>query len=154
MKKLILLCLLAMSSLALAGTNHYLFMQTAKHGTLTQTGKSTYQLVLIDTPTQIAYFTDRPQRDSGLMPIEKFTQFWTNKALADNFTEVPPNVAITMKMADGKGQGFVAVFSKPTLKDNKVIYTLKKTSKKSIQTGELNETVLFFDDIPWNPGGF
>jgi hypothetical protein len=57
----------------------------------------------------VTWFTDRPVRDAGHLPLESFVNLW-NSAEADSFKNDPPNVAI-----DAAGKTLVATMTAPKI---------------------------------------
>jgi hypothetical protein len=57
----------------------------------------------------VTWFTDRPVRDAGHLPLESFVNLW-NSAEADSFKNDPPNVAI-----DAGGKTLVATMTAPKI---------------------------------------
>jgi len=153
-KMLALLCMLS-SSIALASSNPgYLFFQNDLHATLVKNQDKTYTLTLLDAPKYVSYFSNRPQRNTGLIPLNQFLTFWKDSKIKDSFLQIPPNVALAMMPASGKQQNFIAVVSEPAYSDKNVSYKLTIMGKQPIETGSVSHVNMFFDDIPWNPGGF
>ena len=72
----LILGLVTISASANSDSN-YLFIQNAKSAELIPTAKpGTYQLKLLNIEPYISYFSDRPNRITGLMPITKFLNNW------------------------------------------------------------------------------
>ncbi|KTD64828.1 hypothetical protein [Legionella spiritensis] len=155
MKKIIALTLWLCSSFAMATTdNNMLFLQSASAGELVKNKGQHYTLILKKSPDYVGYFTDRPQRKAGMVSLRQFIALWQNKTIKNNFSDVPPNAAIAMKLASGQLQNFVAVVSAPGYDNKTVSYQLDVISKQPLQTGKIVHANMFFDDIHWNPGGF
>jgi hypothetical protein len=57
----------------------------------------------------VTWFTDRPVRDAGYLPLESFVNLW-NSAEQDSFKNDPPNVAI-----DAAGKTLVATMTAPKI---------------------------------------
>jgi hypothetical protein len=57
----------------------------------------------------VTWFTDRPVRDAGHLPLESFVNLW-NSAEEDSFKNDPPNVAI-----DAGGKTLVATMTAPKI---------------------------------------
>lgn len=74
-----------------------LFIQVAKQGALTPIeGKPGYYLLkLKGVDEYIQYFSDRPQRITGLYPTAKFIQRWDEDKQANGFKKEPPNAAVS-----------------------------------------------------------
>lgn len=131
-----------------------LFLAAAPKAKLVHKQADHYLLMVRNAPGSMAYFTDRPVRKSGLIEVDQFTKLWTNASIKNNFTSNPPNVAVAMLMGDGTKQSFIAVMGKPMIKDKFIVYPLTKISKNSVHSGNSTNTILFIDDVTWNPGGF
>lgn len=70
-----------------------LFTHTAERGTLTPVeGKPRFTLKLHDVAPQAVWFSDRPARDSGQIPIRGFVRQWAGFG----FDVDPPNAALTL----------------------------------------------------------
>ncbi|STX28565.1 Uncharacterised protein [Legionella beliardensis] len=155
MKKLLGILLFLTSSMALALNSGLLFLQSATQGELIKNKDKNYSLTLRDVPAYVGYFTDRPKRQAGTLPLTQFIELWSDKNLKNNFSAVPPNAAIAMIATSGKPQNFIAIISNPHyIEKGTVTYQLNILSKKSILTGSMEHINLFFDEIHWNPGGF
>jgi len=159
-----LFTLLVFCNKAVAGTpNASLLMQTAHSGRLDllDAEKQTYQLTLYNVEPYVSYFTDRPRRKTGLMPLQDFIQLWTSNQ-PDNFKAVPPNVAIETISKElflfRKHENVIAEITDARFNtvDHTVTYTLhflkKNTEIKPHAT--LAFTTLVFDGVNWDPGGY
>ncbi len=131
-----------------------LFLAAAPKAVLTQDKNGSYELTVSNALGNMAYFTNRPERKSGLIEVDKFITLWTNKEIKNNFATNPPNVAVAMLMENGHKQSFIAIMNKPLVKGNLITYPLTKISKNKITTGTSVNTIIFIDDVTWNPGGF
>ena len=154
MKKWLGILLMMVSGFAMASKDNVLFLQSATTGTLVKNPDNTYTITLKDFPSYIGYFTDRPERKAGIMTIGEFINFWKNKAIKNNFSEVPPNVAFVIKPPVGQPQNFIAEVLEPVYANNTLAYKVKVIGSKPTYTGKFVHLNAFFDDIPWNPGGF
>ena len=146
-----------LSHVALANNADYLFIQEAAQGELIKNPKSDgYQLVLTNVPNFVSYFSDRPKRNAGTVPLAKFLKLWgENKDSSNSFSQDPPNVAITLQPGTKREQNIFAVLSNPSYKEGKLTYQAKILGQKvQLPNGQFNHLNLFFDDIHWNPGGF
>ena len=114
MKKLLLLCMLCCFSIAYATEKpKYLYISTAPKARLIKKAEDRYELIFNQESAKIGYFTDRPYRDTGILEFEQFLHLWTTKKVNNNFSKVPPNVAVAMILSNGKKQGFVAEMGLP-----------------------------------------
>jgi len=67
--------------------------------------------------TGITWFTDRPNRDAGLMTSKQFAALWTQGG-KDSFNANPPNVSIVFGSGHGKPKSAIAKMSNTKLVDN------------------------------------
>ena len=67
--------------------------------------------------TQVAWFTDRPKRDAGLMTLSDFAALWTEGG-EDSFKADPPNVSIVYGSGHGKPKVSIAKMSNTRIVDN------------------------------------
>jgi hypothetical protein len=85
-----------------------LFVQPAGSGTLTQSDQG-YTLSFRHDTGQTIYFSDRPERLTGLVPTAELIAQWPFEA------ESPPNAALAISNAgDASATVFVGVLSNPT----------------------------------------
>ena len=152
MKKIFCFVLLLVSSLVFAAQNpSYLLVQSASGGTLVHEKGDQYTLTLRKVPHDVWFFTDRPERKSGTLKLEKFMGLWNSTS--SNFKQDPPNAAIALMNGNSEKVGMIASLNKPEQKDDSVIYHLTKISKPDIPTGDFNQVILFIDNVQWGPGG-
>lgn len=84
-----------------------LFVQTAGSGTLTPSDQG-YTLSFRHDTGQTIYFSDRPERLTGLVPTAELVSQWPFEA------ESPPNAALAISNPeDANAQVFVGVLSNP-----------------------------------------
>lgn len=154
MKKLIFCILFLLANQIYATDTSYLFFQSSSQATLTKLDQNNYRLTLDKLPLYINYFTDRPIRKSGILPLPKFLSLWSNKNIKNNFINNPPNAALALVSNDGKRQDFVAVITNPVYENGKLSYQVSTLNNQYLPPENLKYVMLFFDDIHWNPGGF
>lgn len=154
MKKMMLAASILFSGYANAAQTGYLFFQSDSEASITKNADNSYTLTLQHVPAYVSYFSNRPERVTGLIPLPKFIQLWSNSSGKDSFLSIPPNVAFAMLSKSGKAQNFIATVSKPAYSDDQLQYTLNIIGKNKIETGQMAHVDIFFDDIPWNSGGF
>jgi hypothetical protein len=89
-----------------------LFVQTTPSGTLTRVrAKSNrYVLTLRDVGRQIVWFSDRPARHQGQLPVGNFPGSWKGRG----FSADPPNAALTLLDGDRSADTVVLEIRKPT----------------------------------------
>lgn len=154
LKNLTRIGLILFSSFAFAESNSILFFQTANQADLIKEKGDRYTLRIVKPLEHINYFSNRPKKQAGFLPLHTFLTFWKDKKIPYNFAKIPPNVAITSMLRNGKQQNYVASITNATYKNKSLQYTLDIIVKKPIHTGQMKHISLFFDDINWDPGGF
>jgi hypothetical protein len=89
-----------------------LFTQTAPSGTLKPVegaGPDRRTLVLEDVSGQVVWFTDRPARQSGHLPLSGFVSEWPGFG----FTEDPPNAALSVLDAPSSKDTVILTLGQP-----------------------------------------
>jgi len=134
----------------------YLFVQTARFATLKPDSRhpGDYILVLHDIPKYVTYFTDRPQRISGLINVIDFLQEWQQNT-KDNFTQDAPNVDVRgIKLHwlfHSKDTSIVVSLSNPSydVGERTMTYTAKPVPGTQMPNRliTLRDVALFFDDF-------
>jgi hypothetical protein len=66
---------------------------------------------------EVAWFTDRPNRDAGTMSVEALASLWTKEG-TDSFTADPPNVSIVFGSGKGQPRTAIAEMSNTKIVDN------------------------------------
>ncbi|MEA2025924.1 MAG: hypothetical protein U9O18_04470 [Chloroflexota bacterium] len=85
-----------------------IFLQEGASGSLVENDSGDYTLTVSDVLPYTVYFADRPAKDSGFIPLDKFI---------DNFSwvpEDPPNAAIILREEDDEQDIIVAELTAPT----------------------------------------
>jgi len=67
--------------------------------------------------SEITWFTDRPNRDAGLMTIKQFAALWAKEG-QDSFKANPPNASIVFGSGQGKPKTAIAKMSNTRLVEN------------------------------------
>jgi hypothetical protein len=153
---LLTVCLLNTSAYALTKTiaTNVVFVQNAKSAELSkEVGQpGSYHLTLHKPDAFVSYFSDRPQRVTGLLASQKFLNLWDLSSKA-HFKQNPPNAALESKNAN-----LIGTLTKPEYNqktgDISYRFTPLNTAKVVATHKNLGYTVLFVDDISWDPGGF
>lgn len=72
----------------------FLFVQTAGSAIVSAVPnkKNTYILILKNVNPYVTYFTERPNRIAGLMPLEEFLKYWQEGK--NNFSKNIPNASL------------------------------------------------------------
>lgn len=79
-----------------------------------QAGTYTLTIPLTSAKQSVTWFTDRPVRDAGLLPMNVFVGLWAQRG--DNtFASDPPNIAIAYT-AKGKNKTLIATMSVPVIR--------------------------------------
>lgn len=135
----------------------YLFIQSASKAVIEQVPShpDQYQLILTQIQPFVSYFSDRPNRITGIIPVNQFLDIWKNGN--NSFSKVPPNVGVSGSKIHGffnkTATSFVLELSHPRydLKNKSLSYDVKFLS--SNKPSDLSSTIilqnatLFFDDM-------
>jgi hypothetical protein len=107
-------------------------------------------LRLVNVSPQTVWFTDRPVRQAGHMPMSAYMQEWTAAAGADNFSKDPPNATLSV-YEQGKSENTLVVveISHPKLEGRDLVYRYKLLEGQMPKSG--GAVSLFVDWI--GPGG-
>ncbi|WP_419419828.1 hypothetical protein ACNVED_00550 [Legionella sp. D16C41] len=152
MRILIGIFLLLANTFVLALDSSFLFLQHANKGELIKNKDSSYSLTLREVPAYVSYFTDKPKRKAGILPLVQFITLLADKDLKNHFSAISPNAAIAMIANSGQQQNFTALLSKPHYIENgTIIYQLKMVSKNPILTGNMKHINMFINDVHWDP---
>ena len=73
----------------------------------------TFTMPLRSTEQAVVWFTDRPVRDAGMMPMNAFVGLWAIRK-EKSFATDPPNVAIEY-VANGRRRAFIATMTAPVI---------------------------------------
>lgn len=105
---------------------------------------STLRLVKVNPAT--LYFSDRPKRIAGHMPMSRYLQEWTAAAGPDNFSKDPPNATLSV-YEPGQPENTLAVvkINKPVVDGPDLVYTYSLIQGKMPAAG--GATALFIDWI-------
>ncbi len=132
-----------------------MYVQNAKSSELTQDPKqaNVIKLTLHKPEMFVSYFSDRPQRLTGMVELKQFLTLWDAKNKS-KFTDNPPNVAIETRQSN-----LIGMLSNPVYnhKTGDVTFTFKpiKPLPADFKFGKsLGYTIIFVDDVGWDPGGF
>ncbi len=101
-----------------------LFAPTAGRGTMEPiAGTSRFELTLNDVNAQVVWFSDRPARQSGHIPIAEFVESWKGYG----FVEDPPNAALSVLGADDSQDTVVVELGSPDFdeQDNTVRFSVE-----------------------------
>jgi hypothetical protein len=141
--RLLLILLIALTSLPLAHAEQVqlMFVQTADD--LKADGKT---LRLVNVSQQTLYFSDRPVRVAGHMPMGAYIDEWKPSAGPDNFGANPPNATLSV-YAPGQHENTLAVVevSHPVVDGKDLIYNYKLIEGTVPKAG--GATALFIDWI-------
>lgn len=137
---------------------NYLFIQGAKSAELQPADATTgtYTLTLTGVRPYVTYFSDRPNRISGLLKTEKFMGEWTKDGKS-SFLKDAPNVGLEGTKMHGiigtEDKSVILVLSNPTYDSKKdtATYTAKLLENgKAIMSNKpikLKNVELFFDSL-------
>ena len=105
-------------------------------------------LTLEGVADEILYFSDRPYRIMGRMPIEEFLANWD--AGENSFASVPPNAVISSKKGDEIADA-VMVLKDPVLNGRQLVYQVDVLDGPA--SGVAGTNALFIDGFLPPPGG-
>jgi len=126
-----------------------LFIFHAKDGHLQSIGHGSYELTLYHVDKSITYFTDRPERKAGKMPLSQFLREWDMGK--DPFKRDKPNAGlVTFSSSSGKNQfdDIPVILSDPQYnqQNDRLTFQVKPIEKyQKIPTGDLGESTMFID---------
>lgn len=120
------------------------------------------QLVLNKINTSVAFFSNRPDRDSGTQSLNAFLSNW-NHGQGD-FAKNPPNAALVYYRAAQSSDEVKNTFSEVNLVLKNPLYNASLDQltfdielvdqRMSLPAGQLIETTLFIDQLFFPGGGF
>ena len=87
--------------------------------------------------SNVIYFTDRPDRESGHMSVKKFKSIWTKGI--NSFSSDPPNATLSV-IINAEDSNSVMVISNPAIDKNSIIFDVEVsegTPPASFNTGGL-----------------
>jgi hypothetical protein len=118
-----------------------MFVQTAED---LKTDDKTLRLVNVGHQT--LYFSDRPVRIAGHMPMDAYMDEWKAGEGPDNFAADPPNATLSV-LESGQAENTVVVveISHPVVDDKDLVYEYKLIEGTMPQAG--GATALFIDWI-------
>jgi hypothetical protein len=117
-----------------------LFAQTATKGTMKPiAGTPRFNLKLYGVNPQVVWFSDRPARQSGQIPVRGFARSWAGFGFLDD----PPNAALTLLHADNRHDTVIVKLGKPHFKPNKhlVRYSARRLDAATGDLSYLNSDV-------------
>ena len=122
----------------------YLFVLSAKSGDIAQSGQG-YTLTLNNVDPQILWFTDRPNRKAGFVPLSTFLASWSK-----GFAGSPPNAALVhvgmVAKVAGKNQPMAMELSKPTYTSGQLTFKVTDLKGDKVNVGTVQRAKVFFDD--------
>ena len=121
----------------------YMFVQSAEDVRVDPANKT---IRLVKVNPQTVYFTDRPVRLAGHIPMSDYLKEWTAQAGKDSFKADPPNATLST-YEPGQADNTLAVvkITDPVVEGADLIYSYKLIEGKLPVTG--GETALFIDWI-------
>jgi len=139
----------------------WLFSHTADAGTLKQNSDGGYTLTLTGIDPHVMAFTDRPARDSQILPTAGLIEVWPTL-----FADSPPNAVLVEHNASGNTDSVVLTLTNPKLTSsaltfNAVVITDEHPANLKRLTRGIHKTApatfanatLFIDEIAQqNPG--
>jgi hypothetical protein len=96
----------------------WLFSQTACSGSMSEQGDGTYRLTLEQVDDHVTAFTDRPDRDTAVIPASALYDSWS-----DLFADSPPNAVMIEHDPIGGSDSWVVELIDPVLEGSTVTFT-------------------------------
>lgn len=132
----------------------YLMIQHGNKATIAHNpGSKTFTITLRDASPYVAYFSDRPTRKAGTIPLQEFLQLWTRKGTR-SFQNDPPNANFNaMEMGTSHSEGiknFSIELTNPQYdsQTNTLRYTATPLPGTEIpKASVLHYITLFIDDV-------
>ena len=92
--------------------------------------------------SNVIYFTDRPDRESGHMSVKKFKSIWTKGI--NSFKSDPPNATLSA-IIKGKDSNSIMIISNPVVIDSSIEFDVKEI--EGIPPASFNTGGLFIDPL-------
>lgn len=130
-----------------------LFVMSAKSARLSQSGQN-YSLTLNHVDPHVVWFSDRPERKAGFVPLKVFLGAWS---LPKSFGGNPPNAGFVHVGMESKKVGanhpMVMEISQPVYQHGKLSFKLNGLQgASSLSAGHYNNVRLFIDPMIGEPG--
>jgi len=126
----------------------YLLVITAKNGAILKGPALHSKLILTNLHQHALWFTDRPFRKAGVMPLKDFVANWQAY-----FKDDSPNAALAhADLMDSQGgtQPVVLELEKPFYHHGQLTFSIKSLSGQ-LKDRKLTDVDLFIDGFPANP---
>ncbi|MBM3184132.1 MAG: hypothetical protein FJZ64_02370 [Chlamydiae bacterium] len=127
----------------------YLFVLNAKAGKLNAQAGT---LVLTDVSKSVFFFTDRPNRRAGKMPMNDFLSAWTQGS--DSFKKDHPNASVVglLSTKDAPFTDIAVILSRPNYNSARstLTFSVAPVGKEALVSGDFDEIVAFVDGL--SPG--
>jgi hypothetical protein len=140
---------------SLSCKDNYLFVQYAPVAHITHNTKNnTYTITLKEIVPYVMYFSERPNRISGGLPVQEFVNLWkTDKP--KNFRADPPNADLvtvqTKLLSSTKTINFAIELTSAQYnsRENSITYVVKPLKGNTFTPGSLTmrHVSLFIDDV-------
>ena len=119
-------------------------MLTARTGTMSKTAKG-YSLVLHQVSPQILWFTDRPNRKSGMIPTHGFIGHWHKLYQGD-----APNIGLVhaglASNTNGIATPMAMELSNPVVNGSSIRFKVKMLEGDRVKLGKLKDLAIFIDN--------
>ena len=138
-----ILCILALSGVALCAdqtvnkTANDIFLQQGSNGSFVNDGSGNYTLTMTDVVPYTVFFADRPARDTGFVPMDKFLKGF------DFGVNNPPNAALILPDENETSDMVVVELTKPQYNNTTqtVTYNAKLLKEYSLRSGWLQDHI-------------
>ena len=135
------LCILALAGISLGAdktvnkTATYIFLQQGSNGSFVNDSAGNYTLTMTDVVPYTVYFADRPSRDTGFVPMDKFLNGF------DFGVHNPPNAAIILPDENETSDMVVVELTNPKYNNTTrtLTYNVKQLKNYSFKSGWLQD---------------
>lgn len=150
LKSILVILLVSVSAWAQAVTKpasapSLLFVMSAQSATITRAPSGHYQLLLKQVYPQVLWFSDRPERQSGMVSVHDFFKKWQQ-----GFKSDPPNVAMIhagMLSQHGHAHPAAIELSKPKAVQDGYLFDMRGLKGGKIQPGHYYFVSLLIDNM-------
>ena len=133
------------SSDATASPN-WMFSHTSASGTFTDNHDGTYLLTLNDADRDVTAFTDRPNRETAIIPIVALANRWSQL-----FKDAPPNAVLVEHDSSGQADSIVVELTTMAVRGTTATFTARILTAQqrpySTPPARFSEVSLFIDDV-------
>ena len=113
----------------------WLLPQPAQFGSMTPNPDGTYQLIMEGVDADVIAFTDRPDRDTGILTIPQMTKAW-----ASAFADSAPNGVLVAHHLGAPADSIVVELFNPRFDGTTMTYTVRVLADENISKNIVGDT--------------